>query len=362
MPTLREKAIAGLRKNAATKDAFEQADPVPGISTGCTAVDILTGIGGFPKGRISEVFGWEYSGKTTLCVTACAAMQVAGGKPVYIDAENGLDIAYANKLGFDTQDDERGLYLRPTTFEQTMSILEALVPTGESPLIIVDSIPAMIPEDTLKGDMVESQIGKQARLLATVLPKLNKIIKENGTALVFVNQMRAKMTIGHTPSYMIRKEDVEQSSGGNALKFYSSLRLDLRIAKRGDTKVKVKDLYTGKDVDVSVGNTHEAKSIKNRHGIPYQKATFQIRYDEHTSPPLFGIDNVATYVGVGVSLGIVDKASGGRFRFADGGESLEVQGEDDFLARLREEPAVYAALVARVEAEPMIATILARRA
>jgi recombination protein RecA len=361
MATLREKAIAGLRRNAATKDAFDQLDPVPGISTGSLAVDILTGIGGFPRGRISEVFGWQYSGKTTLCVMACAALQAAGGKPVYIDNENGLDVAYAAKLGFDVQDDDRGLYVRPTTFEQTLAILEALVPTGESPLIIVDSIPAMIPEAELEGDIDKVVIGARARLLANTLPKLNKIIKDNGTALVFINQMRAKMVIGHVPPYMLRKEDTEQSSGGNALKFYSSLRIDMRITKQSAHKVKIRNLFTGKDEEVAVASTHEAKTIKNRCGVPYGKASFSIRFDEQASPPLYGIDNLATYVGVGVTLGIVDKTAGGVYRFAAGDAVLDVKGEDDFLLRLRETPAVASALVTRVEAEPQIATILARR-
>lgn len=360
MPTLREKAIAALRKGAKTKDAFEKADPVPSLSTGCTAIDILIGIGGFPVGRISEVFGWQYSGKTTLCVMAAAALQQRGGKPVYIDNENGLDTAYAAKLGFNTDDDDRGLYVRPTTFEQTMEIIHTMAETGDSPLIIVDSIPAMVPEDTL--EIGESQIGKQARLLADALPKLNKIIKDSGTALVFINQMRAKMVIGHRPSYMLRAEDVEQSSGGNALKFYSSLRLDMKITKQSAHKVKKQDLYTGKDIDIAVASTHQATTIKNRHGLPYQKATFSIRFDEQSVPALYGIDNLATYVGVGVSLGVVEKsATHSVYRFADGKDSLEVKGDEEFLAQLREQPALIDALVRAVETTPQIAAILARR-
>jgi len=357
MATSREKAIAALRKNAATKDAFEAADPVRSISSGSFAVDVLTGIGGFPLGRISEVFGWEYSGKTTLCVSACAAAQRAGLKPVYIDAENGLDTAYAAKLGFDVSDDDRGLYARPTTFEQTLQIVEAMAETGESPLIVVDSIPAMVPEAEM-AELDKTQIGARARLLATSLPKLKELIRVHNTALVFINQMRQKLVLGAVPSYMIRKEDTEQSSGGSALKFFSSLRIDMRIVKRGDTKASVTDLYTGKQIDIPTGNIHEAKTIKNRHGIPYQRATFAIRYDEQASPPLYGIDNIATLAGVGIAVGVVEKQGGGVYRF----DALEVKGEEAFLARLRETPDLVASLEQQVSTVPAIAAALARRA
>ena len=353
----RDEAIKSLRKSHA--NAFDYKTTIESLSTGSLAVDIITGIGGFPVGRISEVFGWEYSGKTTLCLSACAAAQQAGYYPVYIDIERGVDPDLALRIGFDHTDPDKGLLVIPDTFEQTMAIVEKLVESGEVPLIVVDSIPAMTPKSVWEGTLNDTTpIGLTARLLSTTLPRLAKMVESQCVALVLVNQMRKTITTGFTPGYMQRKEDTESSSGGSALKFYSSMRIDMKILKRGDEKVETTDMFTGKPIEISVANLHEAHIIKNKCAAPYRKASFQIHYGDGRA----GIDHLYTVVGIGLSTGLIIK-KGAHYSMYDGDTLLFTSnGEAALIKHLMDTPEMAARLTEQVLENPAIAEVLAKQA
>jgi recombination protein RecA len=358
---VRDKVIAQLKRNARTKGAFESVEEAVGLPSGCLAVDVITGIGGLPVGRITEILGWEASGKSTLAMSMCVEATKAGLYWAYIDAEQAINPLHAKRLGFVHDDEAVGLYARPQSYEAAMDMVEKLTNTGEIPLIIVDSIPALVPESELEGDIEKSVVGSRARLASNIIPKLNDAITANGVTLVLLNQMRAKIQTGWSPGPP-RKEDTEQSTGGNALKFYASLRLEMKLTKKGSESALIADLFNpGKDVKVATASTHVAKAIKNKVGPPYREATFLIRYDEKATPPLFGIDNLYTAVSIGIVHGLVDKGAGGKFTYHNGSKSLSVVGEDQFLLRLREEPTVALDLLSHVAAIPEVSSILSKR-
>lgn len=314
-----------------------------GISTGSLAVDSVTGVGGFPRGRLSEVFGWEGSGKTILCLMACAQAQRDGLFCAYVDPEHGVDLSLARRIGFDHEDERVGVYYTPQTFEQTVKIVHELILTGEVPLIIVDSVPAMVPESEMEGEIEAiGAVAERARKLAYLLPKITKLIKDHNTALVMVNQMRMKIETGFMAKFQHIKE---QSSGGSALKFYSSLRLSLRVTKEGVVTRKRTDPWSGKEEDVSVANLHEVKAFKNKVSIPYRKATFQIRYDAEFDR--WGIDNIQSILDLAVSQGLIDKKSGGHMLYK-GDHNFSTQGMDRAYAHLIEHPEVVAELRTRL--------------
>jgi recombination protein RecA len=336
----REKAIAFLKHEIA--DAFDY-DSAPGfISSGSLAVDVITGRGGFPLGRLTEVFGWEASGKTTLCLQSAARAQRDGVFVAYVDAEAGVDLKHAHNSGFITDDDTKGLYLTPNTFEQTVTAVEHLAESGDCPLIIVDSVPGMIPEATFERDIDEmGAIGEQARLLSSTLPRLVKTIAKHKVALVLVNQMRMKINTGWTPP-SFRQEDKEQSSGGSALKFFSSLRIDMKVVKKGLVKRAETDFFTGKDIEVAIANSHRARIFKNKTASSYREAEFVIRYDAERG--LYGIDNLTTVLGIAVSQGLIKK--GGAFYKCElpSGDNFSAQGEDSLFEYVLERPSLAAQL------------------
>ena len=336
--------------------AIEAEGPLEVLSTGSLAVDIITGRGGFPRGKLSEVFGWEYSGKTTLCVSACAEAQRRGLYVAYVDAEKGLDLRYASKLGFIHDDRNKGLYLTPDTFEDTVVIVDKLVASGEVPLVVVDSVPGMVPKATFEGEISETgAIGATARLLSSVLPRLTKTIAENNTALVLVNQMRMKVSTGWQPAFVSRDQK-EESSGGSALKFYSSLRVDMAIVKKGSVKTRTTDFFTGKDIEVSMANVHQAKIIKNKISSPYRSCQFTIRYDEDRG--LYGIDNVATLLGIAVVQGLI-KRTGAHYKCTlPDGQEFNSHGEDALFDFVLAHPKIKAALWAEVQKIPGVTTAL----
>ena len=295
------------------------------LTTGSLAVDIITGRGGFPRGRLSEIFGWEYSGKTTLALMAFAAAQRAGHYAAYVDAEKGVDTEYARKLGAVLDNDAKGLFLLPDTFEETALMVDKLAEAGV-PLIIVDSVPGMVPTATMEGGIDETgRIGEMARLLASTLPRLTKTIAKHNTALVMINQMRKKVNTGWQPSFMPR-ESTEESSGGSALKFFAALRIDMSIVKKGLVKESEIDFFTSKPIEVSKANAHQAKIIKNKVGAPYRSCQFTIRYDEARG--LYGIDNIATVIGIATSQKIIVK-TGSYFKCTlPTGDNFSVQGEE----------------------------------
>ena len=255
--------------------AIEKIDSIP---TGSIALDTALGIGGFPKGRIIEIFGPESSGKTTLALHVIAESQKKGGNCAFIDAEHALDVMYARKLGVNTGD---LIVSQPDTGEQALHIVEYLVCSGAIDVIVVDSVAALTPRAEIEGDMGDQHMGLQARLLSHALRKLTSIVSKANCVLIFINQIRMKIGVVYG--------NPETTTGGNALKFYSSVRLDIR---------KVSAI---KDKDVIIGNQTKVKVVKNKVAPPFKQVDFDIMYNE-------GISKVGEIIDMGVKLNIVEKA------------------------------------------------------
>ena len=261
------------------------AEPVATIGTGSLALDLATGVGGYPRGRVIEVYGPESSGKTTLALHAIAQAQRAGGVCAFIDAEHAIDINYARNLGVEI---DKLLVAQPDTGEQALDIAEMLVRCGAVDLIVVDSVAALTPRAELEGEMGDSHMGLQARLMSQALRKLTGIAHRSGTTLLFINQLRQKIgvTFGNP----------ETTTGGNALKFYASMRLDVR--RIGQVKVG----------DELVGGRTRVKLAKNKCAPPFTEAEFEVRYGT-------GIDTLAELIDLGLARGLVEK-SGNHLSFA----------------------------------------------
>lgn len=330
-------ALKSLEK--ALPDAFESQDRATGFSTGSLAVDYVTGIGGFPEGCLTEVMGWEASGKTTLCLQSFASAQRRGLTPVYLDPERGVDMAYAELVGCDFHDRRKGLYATPSTFEDTLTILDALM--GEVPIIFVDSVSALVTKALLEGKLDETEaIGTRARVFSRMLPVLTKRMRESGTAVVLINQLREKIETG----FAARFGPKHTSTGGRAIPYYAWMRLNMAQVKKGDVKRKRMSLLSGKEEDVPVASEHAVDLIKSKVGVAYQKAPFYIRYDEESN--IFGMDNVQTLLHMGVGSGVIQK-KGSFFNLKlEGASGLahSVQGEEAMHKFLISNPDVTMAL------------------
>lgn len=257
----------------------KEVEPIDSISTGSLGLDIALGIGGVPKGRIIEIYGPESSGKTTLTLHIVAECQKQGGVCAFVDAEHALDVKYAANLGVDTEN----LYVSQPDFgEQALDIVETLARSGAVDLIIVDSVAALTPKTEIEGDMGDTHVGLQARLMSQALRKLAGVVHKMGTTVVFINQIRMK--IG-----MIGYGSPETTTGGNALKFYSSVRLDVRR------------IATLKQNDQSIGNRVRVKVAKNKVAPPFKQAEFDIMFGE-------GISKTSEIIDYGVKLDIIDKS------------------------------------------------------
>ncbi len=254
-----------------------QAD-VPAIPTGSLGLDLALGVGGLPRGRVVEIFGPESSGKTTLCLHVIAQAQKAGGAAAFIDAEHALDITYAKKLGVETDD---LLVAQPDTGEQALEITETLVRSGALDIIVVDSVAALVPRAEIEGEMGDSHMGLQARLMSQALRKLTGAISKSHATIIFINQIRMKIGVMFG--------NPETTTGGNALKFYSSVRLDIR---------RIESIKDGQEV---MGNRVRVKVVKNKTAPPFKQAEFDIMFAE-------GISKVGELVDLGVDRKIVDKA------------------------------------------------------
>ena len=287
-------------------EAAKVAD-VPVIPSGSIGLDIATGIGGIPKGRITEIFGPESSGKTTLALHVIAEAQKEGGIAAFIDAEHALDVHYARKLGVNVDD---LLVSQPDTGEQALEIAEVLARSGGVDVIVIDSVAALVPRAEIEGEMGEMQVGLQARLMSQAMRKLTAAIAKTQTAVIFINQIRMK--IG-----MMGYGSPETTPGGNALKFYSSLRLDIRR------------VGTIKQDGEPIGNRVRVKVVKNKMAPPFKEAEFDIYYGE-------GISKFTELLDLGVKMGVVEKS--GAWYSLDG-ERLG-QGRENVRRLLMEKPEI----------------------
>ena len=284
------------------------------ISTGSLGLDIGLGIGGLPRGRIVEIYGPESSGKTTLALHVVAEAQKAGGTCAFIDAEHALDPVYANKLGVDV---EELLISQPDAGEQALEIADTLVRSGAIDVLVIDSVAALVPRAELEGDMGDSLPGLQARLMSQALRKLTSSISKSQTLVIFINQIRMKIGVMFG--------NPETTTGGNALKFYSSVRLDIRR------------IGAIKDKDLVVGNQTRVKVVKNKMAPPFRVVEFDITYGE-------GISKSGELLDLGVQAGIVDKA-GAWFSY----QSQRIgQGRENAKTFLKENPEVAAEIEYRV--------------
>jgi recombination protein RecA len=282
--------------------AWDLTTGMEAISSGALSLDAALGIGGYPRGRVIEIFGPESSGKTTLSLHAIAEAQKCGGTAAFVDAEHALDAIYARKLGVDV---DNLLVSQPDSGEQALEITEVLIRSGAIDIVVVDSVAALVPRAELEGEMGEAQMGLQARLMSQALRKLTGIVSKSKTTLIFINQIREKIGVMFGSP--------ETTTGGRALKFYSSVRVDVRR------------IASIKDGDAVVGNRTKAKIVKNKIAPPFREAEFDILYGE-------GISREGDLLDVAVEKNVVDK-SGAWFSFQ--GERLG-QGRENARAFLKE--------------------------
>ena len=291
-------------KGSIMKLGDESVEDVDTIPTGSLSLDAALGVGGYPKGRIIEIFGPESSGKTTLALHAIAEAQKAGGLAAFIDAEHALDRFYAAKLGVNTDD---LLISQPDNGEQALEIADQLIRSSAIDIIVIDSVAALTPKAEIEGDMGDNKVGLQARLMSQALRKLTSSISKTNTTCIFINQLREKIGIMFG--------NPETTTGGNALKFYASVRLDIRR------------VTTLKDGDTPIGNQVRVKIVKNKVAPPFRKAEFEIAFGE-------GISRAGEIVDLGVELGILKK-SGSWFSY---GETRLGQGRDAVKKLIKDNP------------------------
>ena len=279
---------------------------VESIPTGSLSLDIALGVGGVPRGRVIEIYGPESSGKTTLCQHIIAEAQARGGICAFIDMEHALDPSYADKCGVDVDN----LYVsQPDTGEQALEIADALIRSGTMDVVVIDSVAALVPRAEIEGEMGDAHVGLQARLMSQALRKMSGFIKQTNTVVIFTNQLRSKIGVMFG--------NPETTSGGNALKFYASVRLDIR---------RIQAIKVGGDV---VGNRTRVKVKKNKVAPPFTECEFDIMYNE-------GISKTGDVIDLGVEFGVLDKR-GAYFRY---GETLLGQGRENAKVFLAENPSL----------------------
>jgi len=301
-------------KGSIMKLGTREVIKVPAIATGSLALDKALGIGGLPRGRVIEIYGPESSGKTTLALHAVANAQQQGGIAAFIDAEHALDTVYAKKLGVNC---DELLVAQPDTGEQALEITDMLVRSGAMDIIVIDSVAALVPRAEIEGEMGDSHMGLQARLMSQALRKLTGTISKTLTSVVFINQIRMKIGVVFG--------NPETTTGGNALKFYSSVRLDIR---------RLAAIKQGQEI---TGNRTRVKVVKNKMAPPFQEAEFEIMYGE-------GISRTGDLLDIGVDAGVIDK-SGAWYSYK--GERIG-QGRHNVKNFLKDNPDIYEQALAEV--------------
>ena len=304
-------------KGTVMKLSDNKVDNIPSISTGSLSLDIALGIGGVPRGRVVEIYGPESSGKTTLTMHMIAEAQKKGGMAAFIDAEHAFDKSYAEKLGIDTTN---LLIAQPDNGEQALEIADQLISSGAIDIIVIDSVAALVPKGELEGDMGDSKVGLHARLMSQALRKLTGTINKTGCCCVFINQLREKIGVMFGSP--------ETTTGGNALKFYASVRLDIR--RIGQIK---------EDKDNVTGNRTKVKVVKNKVAPPFKVVEFDIIYGQ-------GISKVGELVDLGVDMGIIGK-SGSWFNY---GETKIGQGREAVKTLLLDNPELADEIEAKIRA------------
>lgn len=304
-------------KGALIRLGDKPAEKIDAISTGSLGLDIALGIGGIPKGRIIEVYGPESSGKTTLALQIVAECQKSGGICAFIDAEHALDVTYAKRLGVDV---ENLLVSQPDFGEQALEILETLTRSGGVDLIVIDSVAALTPKSEIEGDMGDQHVGLQARLMSQALRKVTGVIHKMNTTVIFINQIRMKIGVMGYGS-------PETTTGGNALKFYASVRIDVRR------------IATLKQGEQNIGNRVKAKVVKNKVAPPFRGAEFDIMFGE-------GISKEGELIDYGVKLDIVDK-SGAWLSY---GDKKLGQGKENAKVFLKENPEIAQEIEEKIKA------------
>ena len=292
-------------------------EPIPAISTGSLGLDVALGIGGLPRGRVVEIYGPESSGKTTLTLQVIAEAQKAGGSCAFIDAEHALDPIYAGNLGVDV---DNLLVSQPDTGEQALEICDMVVRSGALDVVVIDSVAALTPKAEIEGDMGDTHMGLQARLMSQALRKMTGNIKNSNTLVIFINQIRMKIGVMFGSP--------ETTTGGNALKFYSSVRLDIR---------RIGSIKEGDEV---VGNETRVKVVKNKVAPPFRQAEFQIMYGK-------GIYHLGEVVDLGVKQGLVEK-SGAWYAYK--GEKIG-QGKKNAALYLKENPHIAEEIELQIRAQ-----------
>lgn len=317
-----ELALSQIEKNFGKGAIMRMGDTdiqkVEAISTGCLTLDVALGIGGIPKGRIIEIYGPESSGKTTVALHCIAEAQKAGGTAAFVDAEHALDPVYAQKLGVQLEN----LYIaQPDNGEQALDIVDTLVRSGAVDIIVIDSVAALTPQAEIDGDMGDSHVGLQARLMSQALRKLTAISSKSKCTIIFINQLREKVGVMYG--------NPETTTGGKALKFYASVRIDIR--KQSDP---IKD---GADI---IGNHVKAKIVKNKVAPPFKIAEFDIMYGS-------GVSNMGCVLDLAVENGIIQKG-GSWFSYND--EKIG-QGREKAMEFLRNHPEIFADVDAKIRAK-----------
>ena len=308
-------------KGSIMKMDAEAIKDIEVVSTGSLGLDLALGVGGLPRGRVVEIYGPESSGKTTLTLQVIAEVQKAGGAAAFIDAENALDVTYAAKLGVKTED---LLISQPDTGEQALEIADMLVRSGAIDVIVIDSVAALTPKAEIEGEMGEPQMGLQARLMSQALRKLTANIKRTNTLVIFINQIRMKIGVLFG--------NPETTTGGNALKFYASVRMDIR---------RIGSIKKGDEV---VGSETRVKVVKNKVAPPFKQAEFDIMYGD-------GISREGEVLEIGVNLGVLEKSGAW---YIHNGDRLG-QGKDNARDFLKENPRLAREIEAKIREKAGIA-------